>query len=140
MTVRIIDKPQVAIEPASRASIKARPPEPGASHRFEFWSGASGQRYVHTIYSLIECPELPRANYVLVHRDAAGRCRVLRIGRLAHKAESLNLAEIRHTGAKLGANEVHVHLLGRSDQQRRQIALDITAAQVSELPRTGASE
>ena len=132
MTVRIIDKPQVAFEPAVRTRPQARPAELGASHSFAFWSGASGQRYVHTVYSLIECPELPRANYVLVHRDAAGVRHILRIGRLTQKAESLNLAHLRHTGAKLGANEVHVHLLGRSGQQRLQIELDLSAAQGNE--------
>ena len=132
MTVRIIDKPQVAFEPAARTSRQARRAGPGASHSFEFWSGASGQRYVHTVYSLIECPELPRANYALVHRDAAGRRHILRIGRLTQKAASLNLAHLRHNGAKLGANEVHVHLLARSDEQRRQIELDLCAALGSE--------
>ena len=42
---------------------------------------------------------------------------------------SLNLAEIRHNGARLEANEVHVHLLGRTDEQRWQIELDLCTAQ-----------
>jgi hypothetical protein len=132
MTVRIVDRPQAAFEPAAGAGAQAQRAGPGASHSFEFWSGASGQRYVHTVYSLIECPELPRANYMLVRRDASGRRHILRIGRLTHRAKSLNLAEIRHNGAKLGANEVHVHLIGRSSEQRRQIELDLCAAQGNE--------
>ena len=40
---------------------------------FSYWTGISGRRYVHTVYSLLGCPVLPEANYVLVHRDAAGR-------------------------------------------------------------------
>jgi len=128
------------LEPAARACLDVLAPECDASHRFEFWSGASGQRYVHTVYGLIECPELPRANYVLVYRDDGGRRHVLRIGHLANRAASLNLAEIRHNGARLGANEVHVHLLGRTDQQRRQIALDISAARAGELRLSGAGK
>jgi hypothetical protein len=129
MTVRIVDLPEAAFKPAARTSRPARRDQPGSSHNFEFWGGASGLRYVHTIYSLLECPELPRANYMLVRRDATGRVHVLRVGCLVHKASSLNLAEVRHNGAKLGANEVHVHLLARSDEQRRQIELDLSAAQ-----------
>jgi len=103
-------------------------PAPAAPQRFEFWSGASGRRYVHCVYSLIECPELPRSNYVLVRRGSDGLARVLRIARATHEAPSLNLAEIRHRGAKAGANEVHVHLLANSDRERRVIEFDLLAA------------
>jgi len=127
MVVRIVDRPRAAFGSATRVGTSDERVVPGRSHAFAFWSGASGRRYVHTVYTLIECPELPRANYLLVRRDKAGR-RVLRVGRLTHKAQSLNLAEIRHNGARLGANEVHVHLLGRTEEQRRQIELDLAAA------------
>lgn len=98
--------------------------------RFHFWSGASGQRYVHTVYDLVDCPEIPAANFLLVHRDASGRRFVLAIGHLKHNAASLNLAELRHRGARLGANEVHVHLLATSTQQRRMIELDLRASRI----------
>lgn len=98
--------------------------------RFHFWSGASGQRYVHSVYSLFECPEVPAANFLLVRRDASGSREVLAIGRLRHGAGSLNLAEIRQRGARLGANEVHVHLLAPSAAQRRVIEADLRAGQI----------
>ena len=93
--------------------------------QFCFWRGASGDRYVHHIYDLIACPEVPASNYVLVGRDENGRRKVLRVGRAKHAAPSLNLAEIRHQGAKLGAIEVHVHLLAETDGQRRLIDMDL---------------
>jgi hypothetical protein len=96
--------------------------------RFHFWSGASGRRYVHTIYSLIECPTVSAGNYLLVHREADGRRRVLAVGRATHAAPCLNLAEIRHRGALLGANEVHVHLLADSAKQARLVELDLRSA------------
>ena len=43
------------------------------SHDFTFWRGSTGIRYVHTVYTLIDCPELPSANITLVHRHASGR-------------------------------------------------------------------
>lgn len=92
---------------------------------FCFWRGASGDRYVHHIYSLLECPELPASNYVLIGRDDNERRKVLHVGRTTNIAASLNLAEIRLRGAKLGANEVHVHLLAESDGQRRLIDMDL---------------
>src|SRR5262245_63504124 len=98
------------------------------SEEFFFWTGASSRRYVHSVFSLIECPELPPANYVLVKRDGRGRRKILRIGRTDHDAPSLNLAELRHRGAKLGANEVHVHLLTDSRGQRRLVEMDLRAA------------
>ena len=108
----------------------ATPDASGPRERFHFWSGASGQRYVHTVYDLLDCPEIPAANFLLVHRDAAGRRSVLAIGHLKHNAASLNLAELRHRGARLGANEVHVHLLAPSAQQRRMIELDLRAGRI----------
>lgn len=102
--------------------------------RFHFWSGASGQRYVHTVYELIDCPEVPAANFLLVHRDSAGRRIVLAIGHATHSAGSMNLAEIRQRGARLGANEVHIHLLAPSAQQRRMIELDLRAGKIDSQP------
>jgi hypothetical protein len=98
--------------------------------RFHFWSGASGRRYVHSVYDLVDCPEVPAANFLLVHRDGAGRRSVLAIGHLTNSTGSLNLAEIRHRGARLGANEVHVHLLAPSAQQRRMVELDLRAGHI----------
>jgi hypothetical protein len=101
----------------------------GLAQRFHFWSGASGRRYVHTIYSLVECPAIPAGNYVLVHRDAEGRRLVLAIGRVGNTAASLNLAEIRRRGAELGANEVHVHLLAPNAKLSRLIETDLRSGQ-----------
>ena len=98
--------------------------------RFHFWSGASGRRYVHSVYDLVDCPEVPAANFLLVHRDADGRRSVLAIGHVTNSAGSLNLAEIRHRGARLGANEVHVHLLAPSAQQHRIVELDLRAGNI----------
>jgi hypothetical protein len=96
-----------------------------AGERLHFWAGQSGKRYVHTIYNLVECPSIPASNYVLVHRDTLGRRTALSFGRATHKAASLNLAEIRHLGASLGANEVHVHLLAESAADSLLIEADL---------------
>jgi hypothetical protein len=101
--------------------------------RLHFWRGASGRRYVHTVYGLIECPPLPKATYLLVHRDGAGRRRVLYIGAGESNAPTLNLAHLRRRGATLGANEVHVHFSAETGRQRRLVVCDLRAAQFGML-------
>lgn len=101
---------------------------PPIDHDFTFWTGHSGQRYVHTIYKLLECPDLPRATFVLVRRTAAGRMEPVYVGSVENDAGSLNLAQIRQAAAILGANEVHVHLLATTIEQRRAVEMDLEAA------------
>ncbi len=107
-------------EPAS-----ARPAPDAASTSQHVWRGASGTVYTHTATSLIYCPEMPEATYLLLHRDAGGVARVLRVGTLDSKARSLNLARIRQAGATLGANEVHFRVERTSAAERARIVFDI---------------
>lgn len=103
------------------------------AQEFHFWQGLTGQRYVHTVYSLIDCPELPEANYVMVRREADGRRTVLRIGRTTGNAPSLNLAHVRHCAAKLAANEVHVHYLAETLTEQISVERDLRAGLFAEL-------
>lgn len=102
-----------------------------AAGRFHFWTGATGKRYVHTVYSLFDCPPLDAANYILVRRSTPGQSAraVLAIGRLTEQASTLNLAEIRQRAATLGADEVHVHLLATSSQEAQAVETDLRTAQ-----------
>ncbi|KUO62686.1 MAG: hypothetical protein APF80_10275 [Alphaproteobacteria bacterium BRH_c36] len=107
----------------------------------QFWIGASGARYIHTIHSLLYCPELPAVNYLLVRRDSLGVQTVLAAGHTAHYAPSLNLAEIRRHGATLGANEVHVHMLADNVSSAKVIEQDLKAAQLAgTLPPASSSK
>jgi hypothetical protein len=109
--------------------------EPASSQHI--WRGASGTLYVHSVTSLLLCPEMAEANFVLVHRDGNGTARVLRVGCLENTAPSLNLAAIRQLGASLGANEVHIRTLGRTAAIRARVAFDIEHALIGndEVPR-----
>jgi|SRR4051812_45424930 hypothetical protein len=61
------------------------------------------------VHPLVWCPPLPKGTrYVLVQRTWPGQRTVLATGRARSRHESLNLARVRHTGATLGANEVHI--------------------------------
>ena len=109
---------------------RADRPEQTKTTRFHFWTGASGKRYVHSVYDLLDCPPMPAVNYVLVRRTANGRAEALSIGRVSHGAPSLNLAEIRQRGAELGADEVHVHMLADNAKLGKLVEFDLRTGQV----------
>jgi hypothetical protein len=102
-------------------------------HSIELWAGVSGRHHVHTVYTLVGCPALIGASYLLVHRAPEGTRRVLRIDRTRSDCASLNLADIRYRAARLGANEVHVHHLARDDDARADIVDDLRAGLFAEL-------
>lgn len=91
-----------------------------------FWRGMSGHAYVHTVYSLIGCPEIPPASVILVRSlgDGCGSL-VLRVMCLDEVTPSLNLAQIRKVGAGLGANEVHLHFASGDREARQTAAFDL---------------
>ncbi len=131
MSARIIE---LAAYRAQRSQMSESPAgsemKASVANRFHFWTGASGKRYVHTVYELLECPPLPVANYVLVRREPGARRKVLSIGRVGNSAASLNLAEIRQLGAELGADEVHVHLLAESAKLAKLVEFDLRTGQI----------
>jgi len=127
----------VSLAPIRRRAAAPAPADLGMPQdlpgRLHFWRGASGKRYVHHVYSLIECPPLPSALYLLVRRDKDGRRTVLHIGRGESEAPTLNLARVRQRGAQLGANEVHVNFLADADAQGGLVMCDLRAGQFGEL-------
>lgn len=137
MSARVIDLAQERARrfgPADEAMVltQATPfAAPETRERFHFWMGASGKRYVHTVYNLLDCPALPAGNYVLVKASPTGQRTVLSIGRVTHQAQTLNLAELRRRGAELGANEVHIHLLAGTAKQSKLVEFDLKTAQAT---------
>jgi hypothetical protein len=121
------------VSPAARKAVAPAPVALGlpgdvpAPARQQVWRGASGTGYAHSVYSLIGCPPLPPASWVLVRRDARGRRTALSIGLGLSDAPTLNLAQVRRRGAQLGANEVHVHFETATDDERRLVACDLRA-------------
>jgi len=97
--------------------------EPG----FWYWHGASGRRYIHSVYSPDSCPPLPGAVFLAVRRLGALRT-VLGAGRFAGLWEVNIATESASRWRDLGANEIHVHLLSRDDREARDIAADLSAA------------
>ena len=126
--VRRFEPGQAATKLASELANGLASELAGELDRVRTWRGASGQRYAHTVFRLLECPQLPRATYMLVERRDAGVRVVRHIGIATDHCPSLNLARIRQRGAELGINEVHVHLLAATDEARALVAYDLRAA------------
>lgn len=135
MTARVIQFAEAANARVRRPAPMNEAAELGGAgdlaSRFHFWTGGTGRRYVHTVYSLVECPALPSGNYILVRRDENGDRTVLAIGSATHDAASLNLADIRHRGAELGANEVHIHLLAGTSKASKLVEFDLRSGQMN---------
>jgi hypothetical protein len=125
-------------EPTSAEALRRAP---AATPGVHVWAGASGQRYTHAVYSLLECPPLPQAVYLLVRRQQDGTLQVLYIASALSAAPTLNLARIRQRGATVGANEVHAHLTPSGADTCRTIACDLRAGLFGSLgaepPNTG---
>jgi hypothetical protein len=102
--------------------------EEAFAQAFHYWRGASGRRYLHSVYTLVGCPALPQANYILVRRHTDGTREALAFGNTKDDAISVNLAHLRHAAAKCGANEIHVHLLAETAHDRALVEADLTAA------------
>ena len=113
--------------------------EAAFAQAFHYWRGASGRRYLHSVYSLIGCPALPRANYILVRRYDDGTRAALAFGQTKDETASLNLAHLRHQGAKCGANEVHIHLLADTPDARAEVEADLLAAHTRRLATANAA-
>jgi hypothetical protein len=122
-----IEAPRWALAPEPARAYS----EIGFAHSFHYWRGASGNRYLHLVYSLIGCPTLPKTNYILVRRYDDGRRVALALGQTKEDAASLNLARLRHEGAQRGTNEVHIHLLADTPEARDAVEADLRLAAIA---------
>jgi hypothetical protein len=96
--------------------------------RFVYWRGASGRRYIHTVYDADACPPLPGAVFVAVARGGDGYCRALAVGRFP-KPHAFNLARPADDGSSAHrADEMHVHLLAEDEAERRAVVEDLRGA------------
>ena len=119
-------------------SDEARPAGPASESLYllrplgeQDWQLSSGRRLTHTFYSLIGCPAVKAATYLLVRQLADGTRRVLASRRTRSSVPSVNLADIRHAGARLGANEVHLYQGATSDAERSAVAADLAQGRLA---------
>ena len=105
----------------------ALPTDPGFKDRFWYWSGASGRKYIHSVYGLDDCPPLPGAIYVAVRREGTLRV-ALGIGRFtAFWDGPLSARDFQRLKTQ-GIDEIHVHLLAKSPEASEAILQDLVEA------------
>jgi hypothetical protein len=101
--------------------------------RFFYWQGASGRKYIHSVYELDACPPLPGAVYVAVKRSGALRIAVS-VGRFAPFWDrTLGQNDLTRLES-LGVDEVHVHLLAKSPENAEIVKRDLGLA-LGEMPQ-----
>jgi len=88
--------------------------------RFWYWRGASGRKYIHSIYPWGDCPPVPGAVFVAVKRLGSLRVAVA-VARFASIWDEA-CAAFR----SLDADEVHVHLLARDSSHADAVLADLT--------------
>ncbi len=98
------------------------PEDLGLGERFWYWRGASGQAYIHSIYTPDLCPPVAGAVFVVV-RKAGGVRTALSIGRFG--ADGLRPGAISTAAA---GDEVHVHLLARDGEPAERVLRDLAAS------------
>jgi hypothetical protein len=113
--------------------------DPSFQDRFWYWSGASGRKYIHSVYGIEDCPPLPGAIYVAVKRKGSLRVAVA-VGRFQPFWDHVVGAREARRFASLGVDELHVHLLGKTPAQTETVFSDLLEAfEDRELPmRTAA--
>lgn len=99
----------------------------GDDGRFWYWRGASGRRYIHSVYPADACPPLPGAIYVAVRRMGSLRI-ALGAGRFSVFWDLAAKDPVGEKLTELGATEVHVHLLAENEEKACAIFADIEAA------------
>jgi hypothetical protein len=92
------------------------------NERFWYWRGASGKKYIHSIYAVDACPPLPGAIYVAVRRIGHLRT-VTAMGRFSPFWDGAS-SEL----AGVDADEIHVHLLARDNAAADAVLGDLKAA------------
>ena len=103
------------------------PSDPTFKDRFWYWTGASGRKYIHSVYGLDDCPPLPGAIYVAVRREGPLRI-VMGIGRFTPFWDGPMGGRDHAALRARGVDEVHVHLLAKSPEVAEAILDDLQQA------------
>ncbi len=100
--------------------------------RYCFWRGRSGRRYIFSVYHAADVDDPASSpcyeGAVVIHaeRRSDGTRRIVRVGQTGGLAELL--VEERRFDSHASANEVHVHLLAGTANERRSVLQDLCGA------------
>ena len=94
--------------------------------QFRYWRGASGRRYVFSVYDKVSCPAYDHAVLIAVTKEASGRRQIVFIADTGALPELVVAEAIRVAGG--GAVELHTHLLAASAVARAEVVADLSEA------------
>jgi hypothetical protein len=114
----------------------AFPSDPRFKERFFYWCGASGRKYIHSVYGLDECPPLPGAIYVAVRREGPLRL-VMGIGRFGQRWDTATGCHALSAMRERGVDEIHAHLLAKSPEVIEAVLEDLLQAYEAEDGASG---
>ena len=94
--------------------------------RFWYWNGVSGRRYIHSVFRPEDCPSLPGAIYLGIHRHSPEEREVVVVGRFSPDLPEWANCLPGELGPDRGVDEIHVHLLAESDTEANRIIADLS--------------
>jgi hypothetical protein len=98
------------------------------SPRFCAWRGASGRRYIASVYPARACPAYCDAALIAVAVQSDGRRRIVALADTGPFPEPI-VARLAQTAAPFsGRLELHLHLLAETAAERRAALDDLAAA------------
>jgi hypothetical protein len=98
--------------------------EASFAQRFRHWRGASGRRYIFSVYDPLACPSYDNAVLIAAAYDEAGDARIVLVvdtGALPDIA----LARAKEQTAEFEAPEFHIHLLATTRAERLALIEDL---------------
>lgn len=99
--------------------------------RFRHWRGASGQRYLFSVFAvanedaLAQCPPYENAVMLAVARARDGSSRIVWAGQTGALPDLVFDGPLLQDAVAAGANELHMHLLAKDQPARDAIVADI---------------
>ena len=100
------------------------PDDPGFGERFWYWRGASGQSYIHSIYSPESYPPVGGAVFVAV-RKVDGMRKAVAVGRIPGRQDYPAIGKSEDHVASFAADEIHVHLLAKDCENADRVMRDL---------------
>jgi hypothetical protein len=97
--------------------------------RFWYWRGASGQKYIHSVYPRGTCPPVPGAVFIAVRKIGNLRTAIA-VDRFASVWD-----DCFDAFGEYDADEIHVHLLARNSDAANRVLQDLQAAFSEQVSR-----
>jgi hypothetical protein len=94
------------------------------AQHFHYWLGTSGKPYLHTVFDMKNAPHYADALILAVRRNGSDRTPVL-LARTGKMPETLFSGARFARALACGANELHIHLMGKDEKALKNTEADM---------------